>query len=408
MALQANTNVASTVASYFTDNFQAIAGSAAYQPPADWLAANQTKNFYLIPTSEGSFKLSKVDKSDATANQAALTQSGRQIDGAAAYAIEKAGGPNARDNLAVDWLMAQISQEFRQSAATQAFGPLLSSIPEANLQFDLSNLDTGTLIRLLGLLTGRNRDTVAAVAAGNTQDIKANIARLGLATSNLSTAVELQTRFQGQAGPATGTAEDKGFDEITKEALGRLVRANSSEFQAARLAARNAITGQQDTARLGRLTQIGFQALNTQLQAAADLSNLINPEISRFLTELEYEQNKDGFVLKTNVALARENQAINAVKFDLLKALSDPQLVINLADALAENADELGLNDLTLPEQTSLLQDVAKAIIRAVVEDKDYLQNLAEQSVAFYVDIANLIRNEVVAASERELVTNNV
>jgi hypothetical protein len=63
---------------------------------------------------------------------------------------------------------------------------------------------------------------------------------------------------------------------------------------------------------------------------------------------------------------------------------------------------------LTLPEQTSLLQDVAKAIIRAVVEDKDYLQNLAEQSVAFYVDIANLIRNEVVAASERELVTNNV
>ena len=282
MALQANTNVASTVASYFTDNFQAIAESAAYQPPADWLAANQTKNFYLIPTSEGSFKLSKVDKSDATANQAALTHSGRQIDGAAAYAIEKAGGPNASDNLAVDWLMAQISQEFRQSAATQAFGPLLSSSPEANLQVDLSNLDTGTLIRLLGLLTGRNRDTVAAVAAGNTQDIKANIARLGLATSNLSTAVELQTRFQGQAGPATGTAEDKGFDEITKEALGRLVRANSSEFQAARLAARNAITSQQDTSRLGRLTQIGFQALNTQLQAAADLSNLINQKFHVF------------------------------------------------------------------------------------------------------------------------------
>jgi hypothetical protein len=408
MALTANTNVASTVASYFTDNFQAFASSAAYQPRADWLAANQGKNFYLIPTAEGSFKLSKVDSNDATAISAAVGQSGRRIDGAAAYAIEKAGGPDGGDSVAVDWLMAQISQEFRQTAATQSFGPLLTSTPEANLQFDLSNLDTATLIRLLGLLTGRNRDTVAQVAAGRAKDIKSNIALMGLAVSNLSTAVELQTRFQGQAGPTTGTATEKGFDEITKSALGKLVSNSSSELQAARLAVRNSIVGQQDNNRLSRLTQIGFKALDTQLQAAADLSNLINPEINRFLSALDFEQNKDGFVIKTQVAMARENQAIKAVVADLVKALTEPELAINLADALAANADELGLSDLTLPEQTSLLQDVAKAIVSSVVEDEAYLQNLAAQSVAFHVDIANLIRNEVVAASERDLVTNNV
>lgn len=408
MALQANTNVASTVASYFTDNFQALAASAAYQPPTDWLVANANNNFYLIPTTEGSFKLSKVDKTDAAANAAAVTASGRRIDGAAAYAIEQAGASNASDSVAVDWLMAQISQEFRQNAISQSFGPLLTSTPEANLQFDLSNLDTATLIRLLGLLTGRNRDTVAEVAAGNAKDIKSHIARLGLATANLSTAVELQTRFQGQAGPSTGTATDKGFDEITKAALDKLVGATSSELQAARLAARNAISGQIDGNRLNRLTQIGFQALNTQLQAAADLSNLINPEITRFLSALDFEQNKDGFVVKTQVALARENMAIAAVVSDLVKALSDPELAVNLADALAASADELGLSDLSLPEQTALLQDVAKAIISSVLEDEVYLQNLAAQSVAFHVDIANLIRNEVVAASERDLVTNNV
>ena len=134
---------------------------------------------------------------------------------------------------------------------------------------------------------------------------------------------------------------------------------------------------------------------------------MINPEIAKFLSDLDVQQNKDGYVVKTAKAVGQE-QLNRFLLNDLTKVLQNPALVIALADALAANASDLGLNDLSLPEQTILLQDVAKAVIESVTEDDQFLQDLVAKSVAFHSDIAGLVRNEVVAASERDQVTKNV
>ena len=195
MALQANLNVASTVASYFRDNFEEYQQSASFQASANtWLNSQQINGsapkFYIQSDNGGNFTVGKV------ASNQPLPTGAYQIDGFAAYSITQAGSGNA---VAVDWLMARIGQELRQSEAAKTYGPLLSSTPEANVQFDLSSLDTSTLVRLLNLLTGRNRDTMVDVAQGNSQDAKSAIGRLGLAAANLSAAVELQTKFAAEA-----------------------------------------------------------------------------------------------------------------------------------------------------------------------------------------------------------------
>jgi hypothetical protein len=408
MALQANTNVASTVAKYFSSNFEQYAQSTAFQNDAAavtaWLNAQrvngQTPQFYLQSDNSGNFTVGKV------AGGQALPSGAYPIEGFAAYAITQAGGSSA-GTVAVDWLMARIGQELRQTEAAQTYGPLLTSTPEANVQFDLSSLDTSSLVRLLNLLTGRNRDTMVDVAKGNAQDAKSNIGRLGLAAANLSAAVELQARFAAETG-ASGALASDSFMTQAHEAMRRLTSAASSDLDAARLAARESITGRQSNERLSRLSQIGLQALNSQLQSAADVAYMINPEIAKFLSDLDVEQNdKDGFVIKTARAVGQE-QLVRALKNDLVKALQDPALITALADALAANADDLELTDLSLPEQTTLLQDVAKAVVESMAQDDNYLQDLAAKSVAFHADIAGLIRNEVVAASERDQVAKNV
>jgi len=420
MALQANLNVASTVAKYFTSNFDEYAQSASFQANATaWINAQQINaqpaKFYIQTDNSGTFTVGKV-ASDAT-----LPSGAYQISGNAAYTITQAGNNNA---VAVDWLMARIGQELRQTEAAQTYGPLLSSTPEANVQFDLSSLDTSSLVRLLNLLTGRSRDTMVDVAKGNTQDAKSNIGRLGLAAANLAAQVEIQLRFAAESGTSVDTLHTNNFMAQAKAALANLTAASSSELNAARLAARDSITGRQSNDRLSRLTQIGVQALTNQLQAAADVAYMINPDIAKFLSDLDVVQNnKDGFVIKTakadgqqqfeaslasNATTTLQKNLTTALQKDLTTALQNPALVTALADALAANASDLGLSDLSLPEQTTLLQDVAKAVVESVSQDDSYLQDLAAKSVAFHADIASLVRNEVVAASERDQVTKNV
>jgi hypothetical protein len=409
MALQANTNVASTVASYFADNFQQLQQSAAAQivpqvsgPTQQWLQDNADKKFVLTPTGQGSYSLSKISR-DANGNYPNIQPGQYQVDANVAYAIET---PGSNANAAVvDWLMGRIAAEFRQQAAVQSFGPTLTSLPEPDLQFDLASLDTATLVRLLNMLTGRNKDSVAEVAKGNALDAKANAARLGLAVANLSTALELQTRFLGQA-----TQEDTGgtYDNLTASALSKFTAGNASSLEAERVAYQSRAASRLDGAALGRITQIALRGLDSQLQGAADIAYVRNPEIAKFLSDLDVQQNgADGFVIQT--ATAQERQAIAAaLKADLQRALSDPALVTALADALAANADDLGVGTLSRSEQTEVFREVAQAVVDTLGSDDAYLDNLVAQSVAFYTQLASLIGTEVVAASERDSVTQNV
>jgi hypothetical protein len=409
MALQANTNVASTVANFFADNYTALLQSAAAPivPPAsgpdsNWLQANAEKKFVLTPTGQGSYSLTKLSK-DSQGNYPTIQPGQYQVDANVAYAIETAGS-NA-NAVVVDWLMGRIADEFRQQAAIQSFGPSLTANPEPDLQFDLASLDTATLVRLLNLLTGRNKDTIAEVAKGNAVDAKLSAARLGLAAANLSTALELQSRFAAQATQA-GTAGT--FDALTSAALSKLTAASQSSLEGERVAYRNTLASRVDGDRLSRITQLANRGLDTQLQGAADIAYVSNPTIARFLSDLDVEQNgNDGFVIQT--ASAAQRQAIvAALQADLVTALNDPELQISLADALAANADELGVEGLSRPEQTALFREVAKAVIDSLKSDETYLAQLAAQSVAFHTQLAGLLRTEVVAASERDAVAKNV
>lgn len=409
MALQANTNVASTVANYFADNFQLLQQSAAAQivpqgsgPTAQWLQDNADKRFVLTPTGQGSYSLSKISR-DANGNYPNIQPGQYQVDANVAYAIET---PGSNANAAVvDWLMGRIAAEFRQQATAQTFGPLLTSLPEPDLQLDISTLDTATLVRLLNMLTGRNKDTIAEVAKGSALDAKASAARLGLAAANLSVALELQTRFLAQA---TQENTSGTFDALTASALARLTAGNASTLEGERLAYRNTIASRLGGDRLDRLAEIALRGLDSQLQGAADIAYVRNPEIARFLSTLDVQQNDDsGFVIKT--LPAQERQAVQAaLRADLLAALNDPALVEALADGLAANADDLALQDLTRPEQTTLLREVARSVIDSLKADDAYLDNLAAQSVAFHSRLTELLNTEVVAASERDAVAQNV
>jgi hypothetical protein len=374
MALQANTNVASTVANFFADNYTALLNSSAAQivppgsgPTAQWLQDNADKKFALTPTGNGSYSLTKLSR-DSSGNYPNIQPGQYQVDANVAYAIETAGS-NA-NAVVVDWLMGRIADEFRRQATAQSFGPSLTSLPEPDLQFDLSSLDTATLVRLLNLITGRNKDSVAEVAKGNAQDAKASAARLGLAVANLSIALELQTRFLGQATQASTAGT---FDSLTATALGKFTAGSASSLEGERVAYQSRAASRLDGDRLGRMTQIALRGLESQLQGAADIAYVSNPVIAKFLSDLDVQQNgSDGFVILT--ASAQERQAIAAaLKADLQQALNDPALVTALADALAANADDLDVGDLSLPEQTALFREIAQAVVDNLRDDDAFL-----------------------------------
>jgi len=216
MSLSANTNVASTVANYFSDNYQALlqAGTAvpatAYTAPAtqafaDWKVANNDKKFFLEKSGE-SYKLGSV-----TGN-ASIPQGAEAVDLNVAYAIE------SKEMTLVDWMMAKIGDEIRRETALQAFGSLLSLAPEADLSFDTSSMSQADLTQLLRRLSKASDDLRTTTALGNAAERQSAAAKLGLSATLLGAAMEQQALFGQEAatlpealavGSAQSTLEEK-------------------------------------------------------------------------------------------------------------------------------------------------------------------------------------------------------
>lgn len=420
MALEARTDVASTVAKYFSSNYQALLQSSAAAPsnfvapgmPADY---GSNKYFYL-GLNNGRYELkeqAKVSENGSTRAFAPTAGTDIQIDNDVAWAISSG---NASPT---DWLMARISDEFRLKQTGINFGPLLSKSPEPEMNIDFSNLSAADLTRMLNILVGRSRQIQDESKEQNT---KANLADrinlLGMTSANLRNALELQSSLnanltvggsslRADAGSLLTGNNSGNVDTIVSAAVNQLVSGRSSDLEAARLLFSQSAAASVSSTKLNNMTKVVTRGLDATLQSAADIALTVNPQISRFGSDLDIQQTKDGMVVKTASALGREDQ-IAYVKEQLRQALVDPALKNNLVEAMAANADELGTADMPLDAQYALYNAVSDSVINAIAADEAYIEELAIQAVQFNASIAQLISNELTAVSQRDSVDQNV
>jgi len=195
MSLSANTNVASTVANYFSDNYQALLQAGTAVPATattassieafnTWKATNSGKQFFLEKSGDSSYKLSSVT-GDASKVPAGAVPVGLNV----AYAIE------SKELSLTDWTMARISDEIRLANAQEAFGSALSFAPEADVSFDPSSMSQADLMQLLRRLGQARSDLKTATALGNASDRQNSAAALGLSATLLGAAMEQQRLF---------------------------------------------------------------------------------------------------------------------------------------------------------------------------------------------------------------------
>jgi hypothetical protein len=379
MANTISTNVPSTVANYFSDEFQAlmqsggVAPPTAYTPPpsqslTDFKAANANKQFFLSPQGS-SYRLDSVTQGEPTPESAVL------VDMNVAYGIS-----SAQFSL-TDWMMARIGNEIRDRAELERFGPSLSTAPKISLSYDMNNLSSDDLLRLLKSLATASRDGVAESNAGART---AQLDQLGLTTDMLSQALEMQEAFAEQAGLTglpTGSGND--FEDGVELALANLVANLTAELEAQTLAYNDEFrTSAATTNELaGGLATASFNALLKRLQVAADLIQLQGLAIASVGSgsELDVQMSGAGPVLLTAAASGRQ-AATAALRASLAEVLDDPALPTRLADALAQNADALDTSSLPLPDQTALYERVARATIGAMKSDDALLQGVARQS----------------------------
>lgn len=406
--------VASQIANYFSSNYEALLQSSAAQPPApllstapgSWLQdpANANKRFFL--SSNGS--ITRLSNTASASEVAAAQANAVEVDADVAYSIENTGLS------AVDWMMRRLADEFRLNESLDRVGSALTQTPEPEMNIDLSSLDTASLVRMLNMLLGRARSAQQDTAAEGLRGQQNTARLLGLSVQNLSNAVELQLAYQsnstvaGAAGSLLSGEASSQRENITSQAMNRLVGNKTSELEGARMAFNQSAAGRLGNDRkLSRAVDITSRALDASLQGAADIALMQNPELQRFGSALDLQQTNDGLVVRTQSGQSRELQT-QYVQQALTAALQDPQFRQDLIDALASQADALGLSDLDPAELQALLGEVVDAVIASVLADEDYLNDLASQSVQFHADISQLVSNEVEAARGRDGTPQNV
>lgn len=441
--LQISPSIASALV-YSPDNQTALAQTAAFVPPpapSTWLAANSDKKFYLEKSGD-TYKLGSVTGNDPIPDDAVA------VDLNVAYAIE------SKEMALIDWVLARMMDEIRQSITQGLFSSALSSAPEASLSFDLSSMSQSDLEQLLKRLDQVRSDLQTAMALGDAAGQSSSAAMLGLAATQLGEAMAQQALFQEEAATLpeavavdsantaledaqtnleiaqlNGTATEQeiqelqravdtaaatlrqaqsdldaadNFNEVVSAAYAQLVAGLTSELQAAQLAYSQMASSTTSSTQLSGLVGAAGGALNSRLASAADLALLGNPALSLF-SALDVQQTDDGYVLNTSNKSARETQQA-AVRAALEEALSDPALQTALVDAMAANADSLGTADMDLPSQMQLYNEVAAAVISAMLANDAYLDELASGAVDFFAGLDQSVGNDLLSASTRDSV----
>ena len=421
MALQAQTGISSTAAQYFSSNYQALLQSSAVAPsnfvapgmPADY----GTNKYYYLSLNNGRYDLREQAKTrDDSGNVRAFSPSQAsdiQVDAAVAYSISTGGVSPT------DWLMARIADEFRLKQTAVDFGPLLSKSPEPEMNIDFSNLSAADLTRMLNILVGRGRQVQSDSKEQNTKASQSDrINLLGMTAANLHNAIELQSGFntnltigssslKADVGSLLTGDRSAYVDNIASAAIEGIVAGKTSDLEAARLLFNQSPAASVSSTKLNNLAKVVTRGLDTNLQRAADIVLTLNPDISAFGSDLDYNQTKNGMVVKKAETMGREAQIAN-VKEQLKQTLADPALKNNLVDAMAADADALGTADLPLDQQYALYNAVADAAISTMAADDAYIEQLAMQAVQFNASISQLISNELTAVSQRDSVEQNV
>jgi hypothetical protein len=421
MALQAQTGISSTAAQYFSSNYQALLQSSAVAPSnfvAPGMPADYGNNkYYYLGLNNGRYELREQSKTtDASGNVRAFSPSDAsdiQVDAAVAYSISTGGVSPT------DWLMARIADEFRLKQTAADFGPLLSKSPEPEMNIDFSNLSAADLTRMLNILVGRGRQAQSDAKEQNAKASQADrINLLGMTAANLQNAIQLQNGFNSNLTIGSSSLKaDVGslltgdrsayVDNIASSAIEGIVAGKNSDLEAARLLFSQSSAASVSSTKLNNLAKVVTRGLDTNLQRAADIVLTLNPDISAFGSDLDYNQTQNGTVVKKAQTMGREAQ-IAYVKEQLKQTLADPALKSNLVDAMAADSDALGTADLPLDQQYALYNDVADAVISAMAADDAYIEQLAMQAVQFNASISQLISNELTAVSQRDSVEQNV
>lgn len=395
--------VAAQLAAYFKSNYEALLQAGAgvqpvtQQAPRAWLDAtnantgvsNQNSRFFL--TQNGA--LIPYSASDTQKSGWKPPANAVEVDVNVAYNIENTGlSPT-------DWLMRRIADEFRINAANVSEGVSLLESPQPEITVDWSAIDTTSLQRLINLLLGAARDTKRDHLANNAQDLQGALRLSGLSLSNLAKAVELNAVFELGKGTmnSIGSLLSGQNNEARNNLTAQAVRGILSNAQANYTAVSAYIKTQEDGAKQYRdLLKVAISSLAGGLQSLADVA------VKDFFDSGQFESNLD--VDKGS----NQQQLIQSVKNQLRAALNDPVVKENLVHGLLANAAALGLGNLSATQQEALLSEIGSTVIDALVNDNDYLNQIAIESVQFHQTIVELLNRQVQANDNRDLTPHNV
>lgn len=407
MALSANTQVAAAVANYFTDNYTALLQAGTAVPPATtylvpqaqvdafntWknTDGNKDKQFYLIG-SGSTYKLGSV-----TGSNTALPTGAKPVDLNVAYAIE------AKELSLTDWSMGRMAEEIRRSLTLEATASALSSVPEVDVNTDLSSMSQADLQLMLQRLVALSKDLKQSVILNEKQS---GAAVLGLAAARLAEAIDQQALFQTEAATLqTASGEDAtktdDFNEITKAALDLMVQSFKAESEAAQAALKALPATGKGAATLNSVTQTVSTALAQRLRAAADVALLATAAEALFGKIAEVQQTPDANVLETAASDAKQAQSL-AVRQVLVSALADPGMQEALVDAMFSSAETLGTSELSAENQRALYRQVAAAVVQSFQLDNDALNRMATEATSFGNDLSRWLGDEAQSASARD------
>lgn len=400
MGLSASTNVAAAIANFFPDNYTALLQAGAAAPPAgtyiapqtqafaDWKAANQNKQFYLIE-SGSTYKLGSV-----TGTSTALPTGAKPVDLNVAYAIE------SKEFSLTDWVMGRVADEIRRALTLEATASALLALPEVDMNTDFSSMSQADLQLMLQRLVTVSKVLKQAMAL---DDKQFGASALGLAVSRLAEAIDQQALFLAQAETlqTDGNAKTDDFNEMATAALELLVQTFSEAVAAAQTALKALNASGTSTATLGSVVQTVSTALAQRLRAAADLVLLATAAEELFGQPSDVQSTSDGNVLQTAAAEARALQ-IAAVRMVLVSVLQDPGLQQALVDAMFASAEALGTSELSVEDQRALYGTVAAAVVQAFLLDDKLLTQMATEAVNFGNDLSQWLGAEALSASARD------
>ena len=436
-------SVAASIAPFTTDNYTARASTSAYQVPESsianfnqWLADNANVKWYAKNDGVKQTYISLAANEPRPADAVPVTDSELHI----VYASLQ---PSLQQSL-VDHAMARALDEQLQAAGFTSVTNSLRTIPEVNVNADLSSLSQDELLQLLKQLVQVGQSLKTATMSGDLADQQSKALQLGFSVEMLTQALALQATFDAESQamqaafdaqteaaakaaaeaaeaaakaakdgsaappppptilpPDPGSAADNPLMEAFRVAISLIVADASLQVEIAQSQYAASATAVLTPRQLSDLTSTSFSAFVKSLQASADLGFLATSAELQFGKVTDVVQTENAYVLSTSAGATRNTQ-IAAVQAQLEQAINDPAVSANFADALAANADSLGTADIAQYEQTRLYTALTAAITQALLANPEALNTVASGAVDAGNRFFELLTNDYEGAESQD------